>query len=153
MAVVCHVWAWISAIDRHGSAMLDRELATGPGASRPPHLPDHAWLAEQDAEAWWDDIIATGRGNRWRKPLADLLGDQRPVTWLVSARQLRLALRQAGLRDIVETAVQAQGGDLLEWWEYSTHYDRYHPMVAAMLIELGISADQADSVWALADSL
>jgi len=149
---VCYVWAWIAGQTVDGEPIMERVPASGPGDSRPADVPESAWLAEQDAEAWWDDILASGRGKRYLHDLAAIINDGRVGVWRVSARSLRLALRQLQLREAVEVAV-AQDVELMDWWEYSIEYDRYHPLVLTMLTTLGISGAQADQVWALADSL
>lgn len=147
---VCTVWAWPAGQYPDGTPILDRILAQD--GQRPASVPDTAWLAEQDAEAWWDEIHQTGKGRRWLKPLADLIGDGRQPEWKVSARQLRQALRRVGLRDTVESAIQSQGGELLDWWEYSIEINRYHPLVAQMCAQLNLSDAQVDDIWALAES-
>ncbi|WP_367154653.1 hypothetical protein [Methylomonas sp. HYX-M1] len=149
---VCYVWAWIAGQTTDGEPIMERVLAAGPNDARPSDVPEAAWLAEQDAEAWWDDILASGRGKRYLPDLAVIIGDGRIGVWRVSARSLRLALRQCGLREAVEAAVAADD-TLADWWEYSVDYDRYHPLVISMLITLGVSADQADQVWAVSENL
>jgi len=151
---VVYVWLWFEGEDQI------RVLADGPEAVRPAEVPEHAILAEQIAEVWWDEIVASGRGRRWLKPLADIIGDGRKATWTVTARQLRLALRAVGLRDAAEQAIAAGGmPELYDWWEYSTEYDRYHPIVTAMLPVLSsvtgsaVTEEMADHVWALAETL
>jgi hypothetical protein len=151
---IVHVWIWSDGED------LIRVLADGPEAVRPADVPGHASLVEQDAEAWWEEIVASGRGRRWLKPLADTIGDGRKAKWTVTARQLRLALRAVGLRDAVEQAIAASGDPAMrDWWEYSTEYDRYHPIVAAMLPVLSVvtgspvTEAMVDHVWALAEAL
>jgi hypothetical protein len=153
-SAVVHVWAWFDGEE------LIRVLADGPNAARPADVPEHANLVEQDAEAWWDEIIASGRGRRWLKPLADVIGDGRKAIWTVSARQIRLALRAVGLRDAVEQAVAASSDPSIhDWWEYSIEYDRHHPIVAAMLPALSavtgsqVTEAMADNVWELAETL
>jgi len=71
----------------------------------------------------------------------------------ISARQIRLALNQTGLRDAVEAAVAAGDRDLSDWWEYSTEVHRDNPMVEGMIQALGIPAEQADALWALGKGL
>ena len=158
IVAICHVWAWIAG-ERDGTPVIERVLASGPGATRPAGVPDSAWLAEQDAEAWWDEIVASGRGRRWLAGLAALIADGRVAQWSVSPRQLRQALRQAGLRDHVEALVAATGGDLLDWWEYSLEYDRHHPLIDIMRLGLSaaagraVTADDVDAVWLTAEAL
>lgn len=71
----------------------------------------------------------------------------------VSPRQIRQALTRLNLRQGVEAAVAAGDQDLKDWWEFSTEFDRRHPLVAQMGASLGVTADQLDGLWALAGSL
>jgi hypothetical protein len=151
---VVYVWRWFD-----GENMI-RVLAEGPNAERPAGVPENADLVEQIAEVWWDEIISSGKGKRWLKTLADIIGDGRKATWTATARQIRLALRKVGLREAVEQAIASSGNpDLHDWWEYSTEYDRYHPIVSAMLPVLStvtgsqITEEMADQVWELAETL
>lgn len=71
----------------------------------------------------------------------------------ITPRQIRMALTQAGLRTVVETAVAAGSQDLKDWWEFSTYFERTHPQVVAMAAALGVSDAQLDSLWALGATL
>jgi hypothetical protein len=71
----------------------------------------------------------------------------------ISARQIRLALNSAGLRDVVEAAVAAGTRDLRDWWEFSTEVQRDHPMVMQMITALGVSPAQADDLWRMGATL
>jgi len=71
----------------------------------------------------------------------------------ITARQIRLALTRAGLRDAVEAAVAASGRDMRDWWEYSTDLHRDNPMVAQMAGALGVTAEQVDAIWELGAGL
>lgn len=85
-------------------------------------------------------------------PADELRADPAPLLPL-SARQIRMALRQAGLREAVEAAVAAAGGDLVDWWEYSIEYHREHHLVADMAASIGATPEQVDAVWRLGASL
>lgn len=76
-----------------------------------------------------------------------------PVPESVDARQMRLALNRAGLRDMVEAAIAAGERDLGDWWLYTQIFPRHHSMVAAMIAALGVTPDQADAVWVLGATL
>ncbi len=76
-----------------------------------------------------------------------------PSIQAISARQIRLALNQAGLRDAVEATVAAGPRGLRDWWEYSVEIHRAHPMVAAMIAAIGATPEQADEVWRLGAGL
>lgn len=76
-----------------------------------------------------------------------------PATNEVSARQIRQALNQAGLRAQVETAVAAGDQNTKDWWDYANTFDRNHTKVVAMGEALGVSNASLDDLWALAASL
>ncbi len=76
-----------------------------------------------------------------------------PVPADLTARQIRLALNAAGLRDAVEAAVAAGGRDLRDWWEYSAELHRDHPMIAAMAQAIGATPGQVDALWLLGAGL
>lgn len=86
-------------------------------------------------------------GNGLLRPETASAGDA------VSARQIRLALNQLGMRDAVEAAVAASSRDVRDYWEYSTELSRSHPLIEQMLPAIGVTSDQADAVWALARTL
>lgn len=54
--MTCNVWAWIDGETPTGEPVLRKTLATG--AERPANVPAHAWLAEQDVDAWRQEIMA-----------------------------------------------------------------------------------------------
>lgn len=151
---VCTVICRIAGSTPDGAPILDRRL---PLDGEQPQ--DGEWLAEQDAEAWWDEIVASNRGRQLLGKLAALIGDGRTPSWVVSARQIRLALRRAGLREAIEQAVYAAGGEVADWWEYSVDVDRYSPIVGAMLGAIGaasgrpITDAEVDAIWQLAETL
>lgn len=71
----------------------------------------------------------------------------------VSPRQIRQALTAVGLRAGVEAAVSAGDQDLKDWWEFSTAFERNHPMVIGMANGLNVSSEQLDQLFILASSL
>lgn len=75
------------------------------------------------------------------------------VPYSVSPRQIRQALTQAGLRSGVEAAVAAGSQDLKDWWEYATAFERQHSMVIAMATGLGVTEQQLDDLFLLAETL
>lgn len=56
MTNVVHVWTWIDGETDDGSPRIARVLASG--ETRPEGVPDTAWRAEQDAQAWREEIMA-----------------------------------------------------------------------------------------------
>ncbi len=79
--------------------------------------------------------------------------DTPPVPLIITARQIRLALNQVGLRDAVEAAVAVGDRDLRDWWEFSTEVHRDNPMVIGMISALGVTPEQADTLWRLGATL
>lgn len=69
---------------------------------------------------------------------------------LVMARQLRLALLQIGILDIVDGAMQSAERATRIEWEYATQFERDHPMVEQMGQALGKTAREIDDLFALA---
>lgn len=76
-----------------------------------------------------------------------------PVVNEVSARQIRIALNQTGLREQVEAAVAAGGQDIKDWWNYANTFERAHPQVIAMATALGVNDEAMDQLWAIAATL
>jgi hypothetical protein len=76
-----------------------------------------------------------------------------PQPIIVSPRQIRQALTQTGLRDIVEQAVAAGDQDLKDWWEFSTQIESTHPAVIEMASVLSVTDEQLGALFELAKSL
>lgn len=87
---VCYVWAWIAGETQDGSPTLEKRLADG--EARPADVPEHAWLAEQDVDAWREEIMAA---------LADI--DARSIRALREGNASRLAELEAKAKRLRET--------------------------------------------------
>jgi hypothetical protein len=77
----------------------------------------------------------------------------------LTARQLRLGLLALGVtREQVEAAIAgisdapAREAALIEW-EYSSVYDRAHPLIGMVGTLLGLTAEQIDAAWSQAATL
>lgn len=99
----------------------------------------------------WDgeDAVAYYEGDE----LPQSIPEEFPVL-VVSARQIRLALRQLALRTVVEAWV-AQSGDpvLQDTWEYSSEFYSNHPFAEAAGVALGKSPEEVYAVFQLAAGL
>ncbi|MEK9724325.1 MAG: hypothetical protein VW405_12710 [Rhodospirillaceae bacterium] len=71
----------------------------------------------------------------------------------VTPRQIRLALTQTGLRAAVENYVAAASQDVKDSWEYSTVFERDHPLLVAAGHALGKTDAEIDALFALAVTL
>lgn len=72
---------------------------------------------------------------------------------IVTPRQARLALLNAGKLDAVNAAVVAAGAETQVWWDYSTEIHRDHPLIAALGAQLGMSSADLDQLFAVASRL
>lgn len=71
----------------------------------------------------------------------------------VTPRQIRLALTQAGMRDAVEAYVSGASRDVKDSWEYSTVFERNHPLLVAAGAALNKTEAEIDALFDLAASL
>lgn len=117
-------------------------------------------VVEQDDEptvggAWVDvtgQHVGPGMvrdGDGWKTPA--------PPTPVVSMRQARLALLQAGKLSAVQAAINSLPSPQKEAasieWEYSTEVRRDGPLVVQLTPALGLTAAQMDDLFALAATL
>lgn len=75
------------------------------------------------------------------------------IPTVVSMRQARLALLQAGLLATVNAAIASGGEADKITWEYATEVDRNSPLVVNMSAALNLSSQQLDNLFTLAASL
>ena len=70
----------------------------------------------------------------------------------ITPRQLRLQLLSVGLLDDVE-ALCATDRAMSIWFEYSLDFQRSHPMVEEMAVQLGLTQDDVDTMFIEASKL
>lgn len=100
------------------------------------------------SKPWWEgsgyDIAGLIAGADMKPP---------PVT-VITARQARLAINTVpGLRDRVEVAVAAADRDIQDYWEYSSEIHRDNAILLALSMQLGLTEQQVDDLFALAKAL
>ena len=81
---------------------------------------------------------------------------QPPVTVFplsVTPRQIRLALTQMGLRQAVEDFVSSQDITVKDSWEYSTQFERNHPLLLGAAQALNKTEADIDALFELARSI
>lgn len=71
----------------------------------------------------------------------------------VSPRQIRQALTQAGMRQLIEQSIAGGDQNAKDWYEYATAFERNNPLVLGMAQALSITERQLDDLWTLAGSL
>ena len=75
------------------------------------------------------------------------------IPTIVSMRQARLALLQAGLLATVDAAIAAGTEADQITWEYATEVERNSPMVVNLSASLGLTEQQLNDLFTLAASL
>jgi hypothetical protein len=68
----------------------------------------------------------------------------------VTPRQIRLALNQLGLRSAVEAYVAQADQSTMDSWEYSTQFERDHPLLLAAAEALQQPPEAIDALFTLA---
>ena len=80
------------------------------------------------------------------------------VTTPVSPRQIRMAMtrtpyKTTTLRVAVEAAVTSSDQDTKDWYNDSNYFDRYNSISIALGTSLGLTPDDLDNLWNLANTL
>lgn len=70
----------------------------------------------------------------------------------ITPRQCRLQLLSLGLLDEVKTMCNANR-EMQIWFEYSLDFQRNHPMIEAMAVQLGLTQDNIDTMFIEASKL
>ena len=95
------------------------------------------------------------RGDHWELVPGEVPSD--PVPVVVTMRQARLALLDAGLLAQVNTAVAnmpgAEGDAARIEWEYAQEVRRDSPLVAALSVALGLTDETLDNLYKVAAGL
>src|SRR5690606_8827582 len=128
-----------------------------------------AQLTEPHGEKpYWVDIVEDekpplGPDERYGAPVLTIRENDVLRTWPVETipppaevtpRQMRAALRQLGLFETVDGAIQASGDtDLIDSWEYSIGFERGHPFVQGLAQTLGKTEEDLDNLFRLAGSI
>lgn len=119
------------------------------------HIPNE-WLPfranPNDVEAHGRDIYARAIAGEFG-PIAAYVAPLPAVPKVVTMRQARLALLEAGLLSQVEAAVQQAGAEAQIEWEYATELRRTHPLTQSLVQSLGLTETQVDGLFTQAASL
>src|SRR5690625_916068 len=97
-------------------------------------------------------VIQTAR-RRWSKPCLARWRFPRTALPPITARQLRLTLIRAGISlSTVEAAIEAIPDEAARdearvEWEYASHYERLHPLMAQVASALELTDEAVDALW------
>jgi hypothetical protein len=69
-----------------------------------------------------------------------------------SARQIRLAMNQLGLREEIETWVASQPIDVRDSWQFTTEFEISHPFIVGAKEELNKSQEDLLGLFSLAQT-
>lgn len=83
--------------------------------------------------------------------LPPVVSDEVPET--VSAMRFRLALKGAGLYDVVKAAMGAENGAAEIMWEYATEFYRHNAELVRMAGKMGVTDQQLDDLFRAAAAL
>jgi hypothetical protein len=134
-----------------------------------PTNPSEAILADYDVYIYTQDPMPTADvvtigdfyqdNGEWKRAWnsRDFTDEERRSQMIVSNRQARLALNQAGLLANVEAAIAGMSEPdktivTLEW-EYASEIERTSPWVISMGASLGLTETQLDDLFVAADLL
>ena len=81
-----------------------------------------------------------------------------PVPFSVTNAQARYVLRrtpygQATLFDAVDAAVRAQGGDIVDFWDYANEFERDSAVILGLAAALSITSEQLDDLFRAAKAV
>jgi hypothetical protein len=117
------------------------------------------WAAEPPAETYpgYTVIEATTGGPGWSwngSTLSPPAAPAMPVPREITNAQARYILRRTStatagvtLFDAVDATAKAQGGDLLDFWEYANVLNRNSPAILELAGEMGITSGQLDDLF------
>lgn len=108
-----------------------------------------------------EDGLAVGPGWAWDgrefTPPAPEEPEPPAVPQKVTARQARLALLGLGYLDYVEQAIRSmtgpEGAAARIEWEYTSTIERGSPLIGALAPALGLTSEQVDMIFIVADGL
>lgn len=72
---------------------------------------------------------------------------------VITPIQGRLALKRAGLLEVVESAIVQANGETQIWWEYATLWHRDHSLLNALAESLGLTSKQVDELFVVAGAI
>lgn len=108
---------------------------------------DQSWVVENGGIVLADDSPV---GIGWIH-LGGSAFEEQPVAIIIptslTPRQIRLVLNASGLREQVEAAVAMASQDIKDMWGFSLEYKRDDPVLAAMVVQIGITEAQLDVLF------
>lgn len=140
-------------------------------------LPDGSTIAADGKSATWSDADAEGGSHTWEAPTGATLyaSETADIGWSVDKKgqpvppappsmpntppasvtsaQAKIQLRRAGLRDKVDAAVQAAGGEVLDWFTDARTWERNNPYVAQIGTSLNLKAADIDALFVAASQI
>jgi hypothetical protein len=107
-----------------------------------------------DATVYPKSVIGPATIEDWTDPAPP----PAPVPAKVTNAQARYVLRrtpygEGTLFDAVNAAAQAQGGDILDFWEYGNEFYRDSPAILGLAAALEISSAQLDDLFRAAEGV
>ncbi|MGX9427978.1 hypothetical protein [Bradyrhizobium sp. LeoA1S1] len=115
-------------------------------------FPQNCTLIEITEDSSTDDPQATYGGKLYDATAGAIVDVPLPVKMVASARQIRLAMNQLGLRDEIEAYVASQLIDVRDSWQFTTEFDIAHPFVVGAKEALNKSDEELVALFTLAQT-
>ncbi|WP_028165495.1 hypothetical protein [Bradyrhizobium elkanii] len=115
-------------------------------------FPQNCTLIEITEDNSIDDPQATFGGKMYDATTGEIVDVPTPVKMVASARQIRLAMNQLGLRDEIEAWVASQPIDVRDSWQFTIEFDITHPFVVSAKEALNKSQEELVALFTLAQT-
>ena len=112
---------------------------------------DNAFIPPDEANTDYQQYLQwLSEGNEPQQPAVPLVS----IPSVVTMRQARLALLQAGLLSLVESAIASMESPAAQIeWDYSQEVNREQPLVKQLAEALNLTSDQLDNLFLEASKL
>jgi hypothetical protein len=113
-------------------------------------LSDNATIPADESNTDYQQYLAWVAEGNTPEPYEE---PTKPVPNVVSMRQARLALFKSGMLSTIEQALSQSSEEDKITWEYATEVRREDTLVTNLALGLGLSEEQLDSLFMLAETL
>lgn len=111
-----------------------------------------AWHGRDPAPAFQASLVVPATPSRgWDVPAVPEA--RPPVPPVIPAWKGKAALREAGLLDVVEAAIAAEGGRVQDAWAGASEWSRGSDFLLSLATGLGLTTQQVDDMFRVADAI
>ncbi len=145
------------AVDLVGPIIAPAQVGVGGApiageAIDPRYHVNRAWHGHDPDPAFQASVVVPATPSRgWDVPAVPEA--RPPVPPVIPARKGKVALREAGLLEIVESAVKSAGGRAHDAWEGASEWQRDSAFLADLATTLGLAPDKVDEMFQQANAI